>query len=238
MVKLHVQKGGGKGFPGVVESCKMGKWESRDGAREMEGLRVQVEGNEWSHNYSVSYDPETGAVYGVSNCGIFLEQLHELGFDTEKESFDTDQIVGLRFLWDKRLIAEGTEYERKLTLPTVLLDKKKGGAKKKLNDAGKRKLIIKVVTKLDDDATRPQIFSALRKAGYESLIDEWPELFKAMKKEGLLAKQGKVYVTLDEEEDDEEEEEAPPPKKKKAQKAKPVEEEFEDFEDDEDEDEE
>ena len=102
MVKCHVATQNS----GTIKSVEYGEFEYAGTDRTSKGLIVEIEESDMLINYAGEMS-DSGVIVPVSNAGEFLKALGELGYDTDKSEFDTDELIGKEFLFENREVGDG-----------------------------------------------------------------------------------------------------------------------------------
>jgi len=119
MVNIYLDRSR-EGIPGKIRNTEWSSWKSKDGNTTMEGLVIHIEDWEFPIRYSAAKTTERG-INPVSNLGAFLNKLTELGIKAEEKNFDTTQLHGKTFVWN-RIEVGGGDFLRKIQLPTAILE--------------------------------------------------------------------------------------------------------------------
>lgn len=206
MVKVQLDRSGS--FVGKIEDVSWDTWMSQDETIEQEGLVVEVDAFQYPIRYSAS-KTGNGKIVAVSNAGVFLERLYELGFPTDEE-FDTNELIGHTFAWAQEEIGEG-DWARTIRLPQELIKEAPTKEEKEVEEVGEEidltsyageaeetpvekagmsteeTYLLTAVHELGGKSiSRDQVFNELLRRGYGNIIASWKDIKDSLKDKGRL----------------------------------------------------
>lgn len=205
MVKVQLDRSGS--FVGKIEDVSWDTWMSQDETIEQEGLVVEVDAFQYPIRYSAS-KTGNGKIVAVSNAGVFLERLYELGFPTDEE-FDTNELIGCTFAWAQEEVGEG-DWARTIRLPQELIEEAPVKEEKELEEVGEEIDLTSVTGEEEAPAeetgmsteetylltavhelggksvSRDQVFNELLRKGYGDIIASWKDIKDSLKDKGKL----------------------------------------------------